>query len=667
MAENAQTPGPGQVQAGGSDSTNQTPGIGTPNTAGRGNSGSNARSRNTGGDTRQNFAASSTLRNFEGSTPNIGGVLALRSENVTKKVNYDKFCEKLRSYIMREFKGGEYVVDILKDPSVDIADEYRKSSKPTDLTSAEKSSDVEVEIKKEEIKEYVKQLNTIKSNLKKIYSLIFGNCTEGVQAMLRGDKEYEVKSKAFNCAWILEKVKTITSGLDTKVNLRVSLHDTLLNFMLLRQFPDETNDAYLTRFKSMVETLKIAGGEHLLVSPTLMGKTIDAATADEINDEKEHFLAICFILRSDETRYKKLLDDLKSSANRGRDEYPRTLTEAFDLLVRESGEYDTVRRYRRPTRGRGHRSGRGRESFLFAQAGRGGQNSNITYSRTNDNNSTNIVPGTDGVSHNEITCFGCDFLGHYRNQCPYVQQTGIVSMHVGHSFTQGNTLFSIPSSWILLDTCSTCNVVKNSSLVSNIQDCNNEERLTAYTNGGAQHYIQMATLKMLPLTVHFKADSMANILSFKSVAEIPGARIVMDTKSGPSIFVHLKDGPTYEFKQFNNGLYYFDTSVALNDKNKPSVTNYSLLQTVTNNKQYFTHDEIKRADLSRKYQEYLFYPGTKSLSKYVANNLITNSEITVDDVNRGELIYGPLVPYLQGHMVRTKPPIHDKIEKNHYR
>ena len=104
--------------------------------------------------------------------------------------------------------------------------------------------------------------------------------------MLKGDKDYEVKSKEKDCGWILIKVKTITSGLDTKVNLRVSLHSALLNFTLLRQFNDRTNDAYLMRFKSMIETLKIVGGEHMLVSPTLMGKTIDAATSDKIKDEK---------------------------------------------------------------------------------------------------------------------------------------------------------------------------------------------------------------------------------------------------------------------------------------------------------------------------------------------------------------------------------------------
>ena len=96
------------------------------------------------------------------------------------------------------------------------------------------------------------------------------------------------------------EVKAITSGLHTKVNLRVSLHSVLMNFVVMRQYSDESNDAYLTRFKSIIETLKIAGGEHVLVSPKLMLKTIDMASSSEINAEKERFLEICFILRSGE-------------------------------------------------------------------------------------------------------------------------------------------------------------------------------------------------------------------------------------------------------------------------------------------------------------------------------------------------------------------------------
>ena len=68
------------------------------------------------------------------------------------------------------------------------------------------------------------------------------------------------------------------------------------------------------------------------------------ATDDEIENEREKFLAMCFVLRSNELTYKKLLDDLKRSTNLLRDEYPQLLTEALDLLVRGSGEYNGGRR-----------------------------------------------------------------------------------------------------------------------------------------------------------------------------------------------------------------------------------------------------------------------------------------------------------------------------------
>ena len=51
----------------------------------------------------------------------------------------------------------------------------------------------------------------------------------------------------------------------------------------------------------------------------------------------------------------------------------------------------------------------------------------------------------------------------------------------------------------------------------------------AYTNGGAQRYDNIANLKLLPLKVYSKQNSMANILSLKLVADIPGAGLVMDT------------------------------------------------------------------------------------------------------------------------------------------
>ena len=206
---------------------------------------------------------SSTSRDFEGATPKLGAILALRSENITLKTNYDRFLEKLGTYIVNELKDGDSIVEITKNPKVKIIENFVQNNKPTELSDEEKEFTVDVEIHKEEIKEHAKDLKLMKGNLKKVYTIVFGNCTDSVQTMIKTDSEYEEKSKTFDYAWLFEKVKTIASGLDTKVNLRVSLHDAMLNFMLLKQFPNETNEAYHTKFKSMIETLKIAGGEHI--------------------------------------------------------------------------------------------------------------------------------------------------------------------------------------------------------------------------------------------------------------------------------------------------------------------------------------------------------------------------------------------------------------------
>ena len=137
-------------------------------------------------------------------------------------------------------------------------------------------------------------------------------------------------------------------------------------------------------------------------------------------------------------------------------------------------------------------------------------------------------------------------------------------MHVGYTFTQGG-LFNIPKGWFLVDTYSTCDLSNNPKLVTNIRVCKPEDSLIAYTNGGAQTYQHIADLLLLPITVCFKKNSMATILSFESVSEIPGARITMDTAVNKSITLTLKDKQVLIFEQYKNVLFFL-TQITLNLK-----------------------------------------------------------------------------------------------------
>jgi hypothetical protein len=56
------------------------------------------------------------------------------------------------------------------------------------------------------------------------------------------------------------------------------------------------------------------------------------------------------------------------------------------------------------------------------------------------------------------------------------------------------------------------------------------------------------------------------------------------------------------------------------------------------------------------------WASTTAFRTIIKNNLITNTEVTIDDVNMAEIIYGTATPLLQGKMVRVKPKINN-IEK----
>ena len=79
-------------------------------------------------------------------------------------------------------------------------------------------------------------MNSAYSNLKKIYSLIYGNFMASVQAIINGYSEYKNKSKQYDCQWLLHKGKSIVSGLDTKVNKMVLMHGTIFSFLKIWQF-----------------------------------------------------------------------------------------------------------------------------------------------------------------------------------------------------------------------------------------------------------------------------------------------------------------------------------------------------------------------------------------------------------------------------------------------
>ena len=62
-------------------------------------------------------------------------------------------------------------------------------------------------------------------------------------------------------------------------------------------------------------------------------------------------------------------------------------------------------------------------------------------------------------------------------------------------------------------------------------------------------------------------------------------------------------------------------------------------------------NKIKGADAARQQQEEIGWHSDDFYRTIIKNNLLTNTEVTIDDVQRVEHIYGPAKPMLQGTMI----------------
>ena len=228
-----------------------------------------------------------------------------------------------------------------------------------------------------------------------------------------------------------------------------------------------------------------------------------------------------------------------------------------------------------------------------------------------------------------------------------------------YNFSQA-LLDTINKWWILIDTCYTCNVTNNPSLLTSLQHCPPQEQLQVVPNGGGMLFEQKGQMKLFPLEVHYNQKSIATILSFHTLSKLAGLRIVYDNLVNDVIHVILPNGFSLDFNPCDKGLYYLDSSkLDLNNVFQHQNFHLNLLSTVSQNKQYWTKREIQGAEEARKLQEHLSWPGTSTLKSYLQRNLINNTSITPDDVGRATAIFGPPEPLCKGTMTRHKPNHHD--------
>ena len=92
------------------------------------------------------------VNNYKGYTPEVGYILALCTEKLTKKITFDNFREKLATYINIELTHATDVVCVVKHIKGTKINFYN-NNKPKDLTEEEAKSSMNKMIQDQELKQ----------------------------------------------------------------------------------------------------------------------------------------------------------------------------------------------------------------------------------------------------------------------------------------------------------------------------------------------------------------------------------------------------------------------------------------------------------------------------------------------------------------------------------
>ena len=154
--------------------------------------------------------------------------------------------DKLSTFSISNLKEGGDLTPFfqdLKDPIPEFNSLY-KPSPPTTLDEVDQDENagndddsidsaelaLERDIYKEEVKAFVARRNLLKRNMRKLFGLIWGQCSSALQAKVKGISCYTGMAKKLETITLATEIKKIVSGINSKDSPRVNMYETTASF-----------------------------------------------------------------------------------------------------------------------------------------------------------------------------------------------------------------------------------------------------------------------------------------------------------------------------------------------------------------------------------------------------------------------------------------------------
>ena len=621
--------------------------------------------------------------------PKIADLETLGSSTEQRGHNFPKFLKSIHHHAITNFKNSK---DISK-AILEFTDPYAELNKSklsliqirkkgnldlippaTDETDADKfTREADNTDRKEEaklnygmhVKSMFEREKDLTQNLTILWATIMGQCTPALQEEVHGEPDYASRYADFGSVWLLQTLQKITAGVNKTTNKYYSVFKATKKFYQTQQSPTEGIDEYYNRFENGKDLVNLFNAD--IVDLTLLlaeeQKTNPSATKETA---MQKYLAVSLIMNANRAKYELLWNKLENDLLVGQDSYPETIGDATHLLT--NWKASTV-----PppaTNVVGRRTSGATPAVTFAATENVRRGTRVEPVPLPANDDFSALAGFDPTRptlapsskfpHNisaDIECVQCKKKGHYATACPFIVATSLFqycefvrpSVQLNQSQTQSILL---PGS-IIVDSGSTFNCFREQDLVSDIHSC---DPFNTFSNGGGMTYTSKGKINVFKeLECYYNPNCLVNIISLDLLQR--KYHTTFDSASKNAFKVEVSDSVTITFEGFGSGLYLFNL-------NTPTAYPISLLNTVKENKQFFSRREIEGAEAAREQQGQIGWPSDQEYHEIIRDNLLKNSKATLDDLRRAEHIFGgTAVNLLKGKTVYKAVNTNTSIER----